>query len=75
MYLRDQPAVLEWFPTEVRPVRRYQPLEIKRQRMHFETVRAAVAHATSALPEAFRHNATIGTGDITLYWGDIEAMR
>jgi hypothetical protein len=57
--LADQPAVLEWFPTEMRTVRRYQPAEIKPQRMNFETVAAAIAYVTSTLPEAFRNNATI----------------
>jgi hypothetical protein len=74
--LADQPAVLEWFPTEMRTVRQYQPTEIKRQRMHFESVAAAVGYATSTLPEGFRHNATIETeNNITLHWADIEAMR
>jgi hypothetical protein len=34
--------------------------------------RRAVAYATSVLPEGFRANATIATGEITLHWGDIE---
>jgi len=73
--LVDQPAILEWFPTEMRTVKRYQPAEIKRQRMHFETGAAAVIYATSTLPEGFRPNATIETeNDITLHWADIEAM-
>jgi hypothetical protein len=72
----DQPAILEWLPTEMRTVSRYQPTEIKRQRMHFETVAAAVGYATSTLPEGFRHNATIETEhNITLRWADIDAMR
>lgn len=70
--LADQPAVLERFPTEIKTVRRYQPLQITSQRMNFETVAAAVAYATSTLPEGFRPNATITTPDVTLYWGDIE---
>jgi len=75
MRLQDQPAVLEWFPTEMKTVRRYQPVEMTRQRMSFETVAAAVSFATSSLPEAFRLNATIETrGGITLHWADIEAM-
>ena len=74
--LVDQPAILEWFPTEMRTVRQYQPAEIKRQLMNFETVAAAVGYAASTLPEGFRHNATIQTeGNITLHWADIEAMR
>jgi hypothetical protein len=74
--LVDQPAILEWFPAEIRTVRQYQPGEIKRQRMNFETVGAAVGYATSTLPEGFRHNATIETEhNITLRWVDIEAMR
>jgi hypothetical protein len=72
--LADQPAVLEWFPSEMKTVGRHQPIQITRQRRNFETVAAAVAYATSSLPEAFRDNATIATGDITLRWGDIEAM-
>jgi hypothetical protein len=72
MRLKDQPAVLEWFPTEIKTVRRYQPLRITPQRMNFETVAAAVAYATSTLPEGFRRNATIKTRDVTLHWGDIE---
>ncbi len=47
MRVFDQPAVLEWFPTEMRTVRRYQPIEFKRQRMDFESVAAAVSYATS----------------------------
>lgn len=73
--LVDQPAILEWLPTEMRSVRRYQPTEIKRQRMHFETVAAGVEYATSTLPEAFRNNATIKAGEVTLHWADIDAMR
>jgi hypothetical protein len=74
MKLKDQPAVMEWFPTVMRAARRHQPFEIARQRKNFDTVAAAVAHATSTLPEAFRNNATIATGDITLRWLDIAAM-
>lgn len=75
MRLQDQPAVLEWFPTEVKTVRRYQPIEITRQRMNFESVAAAVKYATSRLPEAFQHTAAIETADdIMLRWSDIEAM-
>jgi hypothetical protein len=70
--LADQPAVLEWFPIGMRTVGHHQPIEITRQRMNFETVAAAVAYATSTLPEGFRHNATIATGDIKLRWADIE---
>jgi hypothetical protein len=70
--LADQPAVLEWFPSEMKTVGRYQPIQIMRQRRNFETVAAAVAYATSVLPEGFRANATIATGEITLHWGDIE---
>jgi len=75
MRLQNQPAVLEWFPAEMKTVRRYQPIEITRQRRSFETVTAAVSFATSSLPVAFRLNATIETGGgITLHWADIEAM-
>jgi hypothetical protein len=74
MRLQDQPAVLEWFPTEMKTVRRYQPIDT-RQRMNFESVAAAVDYATSRLPEAFRHTTAIETADsITLRWADIEAM-
>jgi hypothetical protein len=69
--LADQPAVLEWFPSEMKTVGRHQPIQITRQRRSFETVAAAVAHATSTLPGGFRANATIATGEITLRWGDI----
>ena len=73
--LVDQPAILEWFPTEMRTVRQHQPNEINQQRMHFETVAAAVGYASSTLPEGFRHTATIETeGNITLHWADIDAM-
>jgi hypothetical protein len=73
--LEDQSAVLEWFPAEMRTVRQYQPIEIKRQRMNFESVRAAVEYATPTLPDGFRENATITTGDgKTLYRADIDAM-
>jgi uncharacterized protein YraI len=70
--LADQPAILEWFPAEIRTVGRHQPIQITRQRRNFETVAAAVAYATSTLSEAFRANATIAAGEITLRWGDIE---
>jgi hypothetical protein len=70
--LADQPAILEWLPLEMKAVGHHQPIQITRQRRNFETVEAAVAYATSALPEAFRANATITTGDITLRWDDIE---
>ena len=71
----DQSAVLEWFPTEMRTVRHYQPIEIKRQRMNFESVAAAISYATTKLPEGFRDNATITAADgNTLRWADIEAM-
>ena len=43
--------------------------------MSFDTVTAAVAYATTVLPEAFRDNATIWTSDITPYWFDIAAMN
>jgi hypothetical protein len=72
--LADQPAVLEWFPSDMKTVGRHQPIQITRQRRNFETVAAAVAYATSVLPEGFRANATISTSDVTLYWADIEAM-
>jgi hypothetical protein len=75
MRFEDQSAVLEWFPAEMRTVRRYQPIEIKRQRMNFESVAAAVQYATTTLPAGFRDNATIETGDgNTLRCADIEAM-
>jgi hypothetical protein len=75
MRFEDQSAILEWFPVGMEPVRKYEPREIKRQRMNFESVRAAVQYATTTLPEAFRDNAAITTGDDkTLYWADIEAM-
>jgi hypothetical protein len=75
MRFEDQSAVLEWFPMEMRTIRRYQPIEIKRQRMNFESIKAAVQYATTTLPEGFRDNATVTTGDgKTLYWADIEAM-
>jgi hypothetical protein len=69
--LADQPAVLEWFPSELKTVGRHQPIQITRQRRRFETVAAAVAYATSTLQEGFRDNATIAAGEITLRWGDI----
>jgi hypothetical protein len=76
MRLLDQPAILEWFPLEIKTVRRYQPLEITRRRMRFETGTAAVEYATTTLPEAFRPNASIQIeGGVTLRWADIEAMR
>jgi hypothetical protein len=71
--LADHPAVLEWVSTEMRAAGHHQPLLPTRGRMNFETVAAAVAYATSTLPEGFRHNATIATGDVTLRWADIEA--
>jgi hypothetical protein len=75
MRFTDQSAVLEWLPVEMKPVRQYEPKEITRQRMNFESVAAAVDYATTTLPEGFRANATIKTGqDVTLYWGDIERM-
>jgi hypothetical protein len=43
MRLIEQPAVLEWFPTEMKTVRRYQPIQITRRRRTFETVAAAVS--------------------------------
>jgi hypothetical protein len=71
MRFEDQSAVLEWFPTEMQTVRRYQPNEIKRQRMNFESVAAAIGYATTGLPDS----ATIETKDgRMLRWADIEAM-
>lgn len=49
MRFEDQSAVLEWFPTEMQTVRRYKPNEIKRQRMNFESVAAAIGYATTGL--------------------------
>jgi hypothetical protein len=72
--LADQPAVLEWVSTELRAAGRHQPLLPTRGRMSFETVTAAVDVAATKLPEAYRHNATIMTGEITLFWADIDAM-
>ena len=43
MRLIEQPAVLEWFPTEMKTVRRYQPIQITRRRRTFETVASAVS--------------------------------
>jgi hypothetical protein len=73
--LADQPAVLEWVSTEIRAAGRHQPLLPTRGRMSFETVTAAVDFAMTKLPEAYRSNATITTGEVTLYWADIEAMN
>ncbi len=75
MRLLDQPAVLEWFPTGMKAIRRNQPLAITRQRRRFETGEAAVRFATSTLPEAFRHNATLMIADVPPFsWEMIEAM-
>ena len=75
MRFADQSAVLEWLPVEMKPVRQYEPKEITRQRMNFESVAAAGEYATTKLPEGFRSNATVKTdGDVTLYWGDIFRM-
>jgi hypothetical protein len=73
--LADQPAVLEWVSMELRAAGHHQPLLPTPGRMSFETVTAAVAYATTVLPEAFRDNATISTGEVTLYWLDIAAMN
>ena len=53
MRFTDQSAVLEWLPVEMKPVRQYEPKEITRQRMNFESVAAAVDYATTTLPEGF----------------------
>jgi hypothetical protein len=67
--LADHPAILEWFPIGMKSVGRHQPIQITRQRMNFESATAAVAYATSTLPEGFRSNATIVVeGGITLGW-------
>jgi hypothetical protein len=59
----------------MKTVRLYQPIEIKRQGMNFESVAAAASYATSILPEAFSDNTAIETGGgITLHWAGIEAM-
>jgi hypothetical protein len=75
MRLEDQSAVLEWFPVEMQTVRRYEPREIKRQRMNFESVAATIEYATNTLPEGFCETATITTGDGRIFhWADIKAM-
>jgi hypothetical protein len=75
MRFADQSTVLEWLPVEMKPVRQYEPKEITRQKMNFESVVAAVIYATTVLPEGFRVNATIKTEEsVTLYWADIERM-
>ena len=54
MRLIEQPAVLEWFPTEMKTVRRYQPIQITRRRRTFETVAAAVSFGLRLSAEGHR---------------------
>jgi len=74
MRLSDQPAVLEWFPTEMKsPTRPHAPIEPKRRRMNFDTVAAASQFAVTNLSDRDLPEITTVDG-ITLRWADIAAM-